>query len=167
MNDSDNICLACGLCCDGTLIGHVQLDREELPTLKKLMEIEDENSNGFFLQPCDKYCDGCTIYSQRPKQCDNFKCDLLNSVESKKTEFSTALDAINSVKQQKTLIEKKLAKLTIKLHSKSFHFKMVELKKLLKQQESESLLSQDHLDLRINLEKLNNLLLQKFGVSLY
>ena len=46
MNDSLNICLSCGLCCDGTLIGHVQLNREELPALRELMDLEDENGNG-------------------------------------------------------------------------------------------------------------------------
>ncbi|MBL4710341.1 MAG: hypothetical protein JKY48_18070, partial [Flavobacteriales bacterium] len=66
MNDSLNICLSCGLCCDGSLIGHVQLDREEIPVVRELMDIEDENGNGFFLQPCTKYCDACNIYSQRP-----------------------------------------------------------------------------------------------------
>jgi hypothetical protein len=37
MNDSTNICLSSGLCCDGTLIGFVQLSDEEIPELRKLM----------------------------------------------------------------------------------------------------------------------------------
>ena len=44
MNDSTNICLSCGLCCDGTLIGFVQLCEEEIPELSKLIEEKEECS---------------------------------------------------------------------------------------------------------------------------
>ena len=101
MNDSLNICLSCGLCCDGTLIGYVKLGSEELPALRELLNIEEEGGKGFFLQPCKSYCDGCTIYSNRPKQCDNFKCGLLKSVEQKELSFDTALERINAVSQKK------------------------------------------------------------------
>lgn len=101
MNDSLNICLPCGFCCDGTLIGHVQLNNEELPALKELMDIEDEKDNGFFLQPCSNYCDGCTIYSKRPKQCGNFECGLLKSFEQKELDFDSIIEIINEVKQKR------------------------------------------------------------------
>ena len=167
MNDPLNICLSCGFCCDGTLIGYVQLDNEELPVLKELMEIEDTNSKGFFLQPCKNYCDGCNIYSQRPKQCDNFNCGFLKSYEQKELGFDSAIEIINLVKQKKVAIGEKLAILDFKLHSKSFHFKMVELKKLLEKKKSKSLLTQNHLELMTDLEQLNDIMSQKFGVSLY
>ena len=167
MNDSLNICLPCGLCCDGTLIGHVQLDREELPVLRELMDIEDENSNGFFLQPCSNYCNGCNIYSKRPKQCANYNCALLKSLEQKELYFDSATEIINVVKQKKIAIEKKLVTLKIELKSQSFHFKMVELKKLLKKIKSESSLTQNHLELTSDLEQLDSLLSKKFGLSLY
>ena len=57
MNDSLNICLSCGLCCDGTLIGYVKLGSKELPALRELLNIEEEGGKGFFLQPCKSYCD--------------------------------------------------------------------------------------------------------------
>lgn len=165
MNDSLNICLSCGLCCDGTLIGYVQLGRDELPALRELMDIEDESGKGFFLQPCKKYCDGCTIYSNRPKQCASFKCGLLNSVEKKELDFDSAIETINVVKQKKDSIEKKLVILQIELQSQSFHFKMVELKKLLQKKKAESSLTQNHLELTADLEQLDSFLLQKFGFS--
>jgi len=40
MSDSSSICLSCLLCCDGTLIGFVQLEQEEIPPLKALLDIE-------------------------------------------------------------------------------------------------------------------------------
>ena len=165
MIDSSNICLSCGLCCDGTLIGHVQLEPEEIPALKKIMDLENENGNGFFLQPCNNYCDGCTIYSERPKQCASFKCELLNSVEEKELDFNSAVITINTVKEKKVTIEKKVALLKIELKSQSFHFKMVELKKVLKKKSTESPLTHDHLELLSDLEHFDSLLFQKFGVS--
>lgn len=93
------------------------------------MDVEDEYGNGFFLQPCTSYCDGCSIYSQRPKQCANFECKLLKSVEQKQLNFDLAVETINEVKQRKTTIEEKLAPLQLNLQSQSFNFRMVELKK--------------------------------------
>ncbi|WP_460924995.1 YkgJ family cysteine cluster protein [Pontibacter brevis] len=167
MNDSINICLSCGYCCDGTVIGFVQLGREELPVLRELMEIENANGEGFFLQPCKNYCDGCSIYSKRPKQCASFECGLLKSFEQKKLSFDAAVETINVVKQKKCAIEKKLALLQFELQSQSFYFKMVELKNLLQKNESESSLTQNHLDLMSDLRQLDSLLSKEFGVSIF
>lgn len=166
MSNSSNICLSCGLCCDGTLIGFVEVENEEIPALKELMDVEDINGKGVFLQPCNKYCDGCTIYAQRPKQCTNFKCGLLKSVEQKELDFDLAVETINMVKQKKIALEKKLATLPIELQSPSFYFKMVELKKILQKYETESALTQKHLELVEDLEQLDNLLESKFDLTL-
>ena len=167
MNDSLNICLPCGLCCDGTLIGHVQLDREELPALRELLDLEDENGNGFFLQPCNQYCDGCNIYSQRPKKCASFNCGLLKSFQQKELNYDSVIEIINLVKQKKSAIEKKIVILKIELKSESFYFKMVELKKLLQKTKPESLLTQNYLELTSDLKQLDSLLTNKFGISAY
>ena len=167
MIDSSNICLPCGLCCDGTLIGYVQLDRDELHVLKDLMEIEGTHENGFFLQPCSNYCDGCTIYSDRPKQCDNFNCGLLKSFEQKELNYDSATEVIKLVKQKKAGIEKKFTALGFELKSKSFHFKMVELNKLLQKKKSVASATQNDLELLSDLEQLDSLVSHKFGVSLY
>lgn len=166
MSDTLNICLPCGFCCDGTLVGYVALDSEELPVLTELMDIEGTNDNGFFLQPCKNLCGGCAIYSKRPKQCASFKCGLLNSFEEKELDFDSAMEIINVVKQKKIAIEKKLEVLQLNLKSQSFHFKMVELKKISKKKKSEASLTQEHIELMSELEQLDSLVLQKFGVSL-
>ncbi|RMA58068.1 YkgJ family cysteine cluster protein [Ulvibacter antarcticus] len=167
MNDASNICLSCGFCCDGTLIGYVELESKELPVIRELMDIEDANGNGFFLQPCKNYCDGCSIYLKRPKQCASFECGLLKSVEQKKMDFDSAIEIINMVKQKKIALEKKLAILPFPLKSESFSFKMVELKKLLQKMKTDSLITQNHLELMSDIDQLNILISQNFGVSLY
>ena len=166
MTDSSNICLSCGLCCDGTLIGFVQLERAELPAMNDLLDVEDENGVGFFLQPCIRYCDGCTIYSKRPKQCASFKCGLLKSVEQKELHFDSALETIHLVKQIKIGIEEKLDVLQLELKSNSFYFRMVELKTLFKKTMSKSSLTREHLELLSDIEALDSVMLNKFGVSI-
>ncbi len=166
MSDSSNICLACGLCCDGTLIGYVQLDKEELPALKKVMTIETAGDNGFILHPCPSFCNSCTIYENRPKQCAKFKCELLKSVDENKLAFDTAVDVVALVKIKKATIEKKVGQLGYTLNSQSFYFKMAELKKLLHKTKLESLVTTEHLELIANLKELDSLLTENFGVSL-
>jgi len=128
------------------------------------MEIEEANDMGFILHPCKKYCDGCTVYEDRPKQCAKFKCGLLTSFEEKEVDFDSAAEAISAVKNKKEVIEMKLASLNIELKSGSFYFKMVELKKWM--QKNESSLTQLHRDLKLEIEHLDDLLETRFGVTL-
>ena len=166
MDDSENICLACGCCCDGSVIGFVQLDSEELPAVRALTVIEEENGKGFILQPCKSFCDGCTIYAKRPKQCGIFKCGLLKSVEQDDLSFDSAVEMINVFKQKRIAIENKLLTLQFELKSPSFYFKMVELKKLLLKNKSESPLSQSHLEILSNVKQLDSLMSKTFDLSL-
>lgn len=166
MDDSSNICLACGLCCDGTLIGFVQLEPKEIPAIAELMEIENDHGNGLFLQPCAKYCDGCTIYSSRPKQCASFKCGLLKSVEQKEVKFDSAVDITEKVKEKKLAIESRLGDLGLELESNSFYFKMVELKKVIQSISIDPTIEQSYIELKSELKELDNLLLEKFDITL-
>jgi hypothetical protein len=165
MSDTTNICLSCGICCDGTLIGFVQLVQEEIPRVKEFMEIEEEGGQGFFLHPCSKFCGSCTIYADRPSNCDKFNCKLLKSVEQQEKEFDAAVELVEVVKQKKLALEKKLTILDIDLESPSFYFKMIELKKQLQKMQFEDALTQGHLELSSNLNALDSLVHKEFGVS--
>ena len=39
------------LCCDGTLIGFVHLDGDEIPAVKEVMDIEEADGQDFFSIP--------------------------------------------------------------------------------------------------------------------
>jgi Fe-S-cluster containining protein len=167
MNHSLNICIPCGLCCDGTLIGFVQLEREEVPVMRPILKVEEANGNGVFLQPCINYCGGCGIYEKRPKQCAAYECQLLKSVEQNELEFDKAVEMINEVKELKSVVEKGIALLQLELQSPSFYFKMAELKNILQQYKAESGLTPTHLALISDLEQLDDLLLKNFGDTLH
>lgn len=166
MSESETLCLSCGLCCDGTLIGFVQVSSEEVSSIKQIMEIEEINGQGIFIQPCSKYCNGCTVYENRPKQCGIFKCSLLTAVEDKELEFVVASEVITEVKERKTSLLEKLRPLQLKFKSPSFYFQMVELKKMLKKAKKKSTLSPVQLEIISDLKQLDQILLDKFGITL-
>ena len=163
--DSSTLCLTCGLCCDGTLIGFVALDTEELPRLKKIMSIEEANNSGFLLQPCKSYCNGCTIYLERPTACDKYNCKLLDAVEEQEIPLNEAIKVTDEVKAMQTAIIEKVALLDYTLKSPSFYFRMIELKKIVAKNKAENKATQNELDLISELHTLDVLLLEKFGLT--
>ena len=169
MRESENICVSCGLCCDGTLIGFVQLDRDELPVLRELKEIEEVDGNGFFLQPCSNLgSEGCTIYAQRPTNCDKFNCHLITRVAKKELAFDAAIERLNVVRQKKEALEKQVTILPFQLKSQSFFFKILELNKLFAdQKKGESSLSKQQEAFLSDLDEFNRLVSDTFGVSFY
>lgn len=143
----------------------MQLEQDELPAVREVMTIEEENGIGFFLQPCQKYCNGCTIYADRPSNCDKFNCGLLKSVQQEDLAFDEALKTIDEVKQKKRDIEKLVAALPFQLQSKSFYFQMVELKSSLEKKKIASTLSTSELSLLAAVADLNALLSRRFDLE--
>ena len=111
MNDEDNICLACGICCDGTLIGIVEVEAAEFSGFVGILEVEESDEIGFFLHPCEKFCEKCTIYDQRPKQCGLFECKVLKSYEQGEMDFKAATEIIAEVIEKKVAIDAKLVEI--------------------------------------------------------
>src|SRR5229473_316362 len=92
-SDSEDICLACGLCCNGTIFADVKLqagdDTSRFRSLGVgLRQVGCESGlsqsrlrPASVPQPCAAF-DGCRcqIYAERPKYCRQFECLLLRSV---------------------------------------------------------------------------------------
>ena len=89
------------MCCNGTSVGFVKVERFETEKIQNVLDIETENGKGFFLQPCSKLNSwGCEIYDERPKQCANFQCNLLRSVRENKTNIHDALQIVEKEKEK-------------------------------------------------------------------
>ena len=121
----EDICLACGLCCDGVIFSDVRLQAEDNPEpfarLEALPAEATASSKGRPLvpqssarasfavgqrasqmpQPCVAF-DGCRcrIYNQRPKHCREFECLLLRSVRAGRTEKAQALEIIRRARRR-------------------------------------------------------------------
>lgn len=76
MDELTTLCKSCGLCCDGSLFGRVDLTPEELPLARKnRLHVVNDRA---FEQPCAALGVGnaCAIYDERPHACRRFTCRL-------------------------------------------------------------------------------------------
>ncbi len=78
---ASELCLGCGICCDGSLFSSGPLEPEEVPVARRLgLVIED----GDFRQPCarlDVSTKRCGVYAERPSACRAYRCELLVELE--------------------------------------------------------------------------------------
>ena len=105
MNPSltDTLCTQCGLCCDGSLFGDVELaGRREATGLEILgVEIEDDGDREVLVQPC-RALQGtrCSIYEHRPECCRTFECRLLRDVRRGAVSVDRAQALIAETREQ-------------------------------------------------------------------
>lgn len=80
-----SLCVGCGLCCDGTVLGHLAVsDLSDLgaPLTALGVELVVVADPPVFTLPCPAVVDGvCTVYDRhRPRACALYECDLLVDV---------------------------------------------------------------------------------------
>ena len=106
-----SLCTQCGLCCDGTLFGRVELLLAD--------DVDGLKAHGFrivdgpkprFSQPCSALGPDCTcrIYAQRPEQCRAFDCALLLRIQSGETGFAGAERLIRRTRKQASRVRELL-----------------------------------------------------------
>lgn len=97
MSAIDQLCPACGLCCNGVLFGDVELQRGD--DAKKLaalgVKLFTKGRKKVFNQPCACLADGlCTLYADRPTRCRSFDCRALQRVQQGQLTVAAARKAI-------------------------------------------------------------------------
>jgi len=102
MNNVEQLCPNCGLCCDSTLFADVELRAgEDAKRLRQLglTLVQKTKSKLAFAQPCACF-DGklCGIYADRPRQCRKFECGLLKRVDAGEMTSGAALKKISEAK---------------------------------------------------------------------
>lgn len=107
---AEQLCLACGLCCDGTLFDGVQLEPgDDAPRLKSLgLPVAFSRSRkpvARFPQPCHALCADrtCRLYADRPHQCRIFECGVFKEMQAGRTDLAAAL---RQVKKARRLADK-------------------------------------------------------------
>ena len=112
----EELCLACGLCCNGAIFADVQLlagdDAERLTKLGLVVKCSGPNRNPKFVQPCIAH-DGCRcrIYNERPSYCRQFDCALLKSFRRGSVGKEAALQVIDTARERVALVKELLRKL--------------------------------------------------------
>ena len=98
MSVSESLCLACGLCCDGTLFTAIPLQGDELVPLP----VERTPTGAHRLQqPCAGLRGlACTVYAQRPRACRQYRCLLLVALEADEVSLADAQATIVGLRAQ-------------------------------------------------------------------
>ncbi len=114
----EQLCLACGLCCDGTLFHDVRLgpgdDAAHLKTLGLPIKGTDSSKRGArFSQPCAALCADCRckVYAERPLQCHVFECGVYKDAALDRIEFPAALRLVKQARRQADKIRRLLRQL--------------------------------------------------------
>jgi Fe-S-cluster containining protein len=95
---TEQLCLKCGLCCDGTIFAGVELQPGDDAKLLRALGLPIPSSRKFG-QPCNALAGcRCQIYEARPKHCRQFECLLFNNVISRQTKPAAALRVIQRAK---------------------------------------------------------------------
>ena len=124
---ADQLCLQCGICCNGILFSNVELQPAENPdTLAalRLQAIPVVRAPGRksaaaaagslrIPQPCAALCpdNKCRIYDQRPRRCRDFECALFQGVAAGRLSVETALRKISQTLTQAQRVRRLLRQL--------------------------------------------------------
>lgn len=111
---TDTLCTRCGLCCDGTLLGDVELagpaEAARLALLGLDVDTDDGDADVLPL-PCAALrgtC--CTVYRQRPGSCRAFECRLLHDARCGLVTVNAALATIAHARAQVVRVTALLAR---------------------------------------------------------
>jgi uncharacterized protein len=104
---AEDLCLSCGLCCDGALYDFVKLEPTDDAQKLKELGLPVRVSRGkvpvaSFPQPCVALCKNrtCRVYADRPWQCRDFECGVLKDVKAGRITFITALRQVKKTRRR-------------------------------------------------------------------
>jgi hypothetical protein len=104
-----HVCVACGLCCDGTLFNRVEVSSKEKDRLQDKGRFYTKSNGEIRMRLGCQYLgtDGlCECYQKRPRKCRSYQCELLRSVEAGITPMP---EAISIVQEARVLRDKSKA----------------------------------------------------------
>jgi Fe-S-cluster containining protein len=101
---TDTLCTRCGLCCDGTLFGDVELTGPKEATRLEALGLDvdaDDADVELLALPCRGLRGTrCRVYAHRPRCCRTFECRLLQDAERGVVSVEEALARIAEAKAQ-------------------------------------------------------------------
>jgi Fe-S-cluster containining protein len=96
------LCLACGLCCNGALHSNVTVRPEHVRLVRNL-GLTLENTDGHelgFRQPCPLFQkDRCSAYPHHPPTCQQYRCALLRKYEDGDVTLKDSLTITRTAKE--------------------------------------------------------------------
>ena len=118
MEPAEELCRACGLCCDGTLFDLVKLETGDDGPKLKMLGLPVAVSRGKvpiarFPQPCAALCADrtCRLYAHRPWQCRVFECGVLKEAKAGRTTFAAAQRVVKQARSRADKVRRLLREL--------------------------------------------------------
>ncbi|MEM9159711.1 MAG: YkgJ family cysteine cluster protein [Verrucomicrobiota bacterium] len=118
MSIGENLCLACGLCCDGSLFERVELEETEEADFFKSLGLPLRRSwakklISFFNQPCQALGRNCVcrVYEGRPRQCRDFECAVFKETVPGKVGLQDSLRVVKKSRRMASAARRLLRKL--------------------------------------------------------
>ena len=109
--ERSDLCLTCGLCCQGVLHDLVPLDDDELEKAARLrLPVVDSPLRLAFQLPCPRLeARRCTVYHERPRTCASYTCAVLRDYGAGDIDEATALSRIERVREQSAEVARQVA----------------------------------------------------------
>jgi Fe-S-cluster containining protein len=114
----EQLCLACGLCCDGTLFDNVRLEPGDDAKQLRSLGLPVTVSRGrtpvtTFPQPCAALCKDrtCRVYAGRPKQCRTYECAVFKGMQAGELTPAAALRRVTNARRQADRVRRLLRQL--------------------------------------------------------
>lgn len=118
VKSGEQLCRACGLCCDGTLFDLVKLEPGDDAGKLKALGLPVTLSRGRtpvarFPQPCSALCADrtCRVYAERPWQCRTFECQLFKDAKAGRIAFAAALPVVKQARRRADTVRRLLREL--------------------------------------------------------
>ncbi len=108
---ASDLCVTCGLCCQGLLHRFVKVETDEGPLLHRLgLEVQSHEKHQVFELPCHHLgTEGCRVYSERPSTCRSYRCRLLEDFLGGDLDFVTARQRILRARELDSRLRRELA----------------------------------------------------------
>jgi uncharacterized protein len=115
---AEELCRACGLCCDGTLFDLVKLEASD--DARKLRELglpvtvsRGKIAVARFPQPCSALCADrtCGVYAHRPWQCRAFECRVFKDAKAGQISYPAALRVVQQARRRADKVRRLLREL--------------------------------------------------------
>lgn len=115
---AEQLCRACGLCCDGTLFDLVKLEASDDPQKLKRLGLPVSVGRGKvpvarFPQPCAALCEDrtCRLYADRPWQCRVFECGVFKDAKAGRITWAVALRRVKQARLRADQVRRLLREL--------------------------------------------------------
>lgn len=100
-----DLCLDCGMCCNGHVFTHLALTESDRDTLRAA-GLHHAGTQDRFDLPC-RFLDGgrCTIYASRPAVCASYRCKTLAQAQDGAVSLDEAKERIDKVAELRRAFE--------------------------------------------------------------